>query len=227
MPLAHLCFVVLLYANTHFDTKPGLAPWEHSLDALQILARDEWKTPVQRTQNLSADEFLRWLAGTPGTDPVILYFATHQLRDGSLLFAHGPRLPAKDFIVAVNRLAESRRVTLINDSCYAEKLESCGQFVPNVVRLYACRSREISDETKLRDSSPAAMNFFRPERDWLESRTGQRVPSASFLALLLCKASREGKPIRSLRDEFDRQVMQAHVQTPVIYPADAEFELPR
>jgi hypothetical protein len=148
-------------------------------------------------------------------------------------------LRGEEWVQAVNRLSEGRTVIVINDSCYAEKIEECGRFSSRVIRLHGCRRREQCSEVKLRNGSPAAMTFFRPEREYLEARLGKRMDSASFLAMLLLRASRElmsegrgaidyrqlAGRVGSLRDQFDREVIQVRVQHPVACPTDADFLL--
>jgi hypothetical protein len=237
---------VVLYANTRFPSEPDLPAWESSLNIFEWLACEEWHVPstnICRLQNQTSDAFLKWMEtfrpSATSHEILLLYFASHQLRDGTILFPRGPRLPGAQFVRMINRISGNRPLVLLNDSCFAEKIEWCGDFSSQVFRFHGCRVRERSSEVGLTNGSPAAMDLFRAERKLLEYQLGEAVDSASFFSLLWLRASREiieenkdrvtlrmiGQRIERARTQFAERVLRPHIAHPVVYPSDGDVEL--
>jgi hypothetical protein len=233
-----------LYANTRFHWRPSLDSWGRSLDALQVLAETEWgipRTRIHRLQDQSAQGFLNWLESLQSAvsqdETLLLYFATHQLADGTLCFTTGPPLSGLDLVGAVNRLANHARIILINDSCFAEGLESCGGFLPQVVRLHACGRKESAVEVKFKQGSPQSLGFFASECRWLETGLQAPVEGMSLLGVLWTRAVRElmaeGGPaiswrqiaarLQTLRDTYAVTVFKPRAQHPKHCPPEADF----
>jgi hypothetical protein len=229
-------------------------PWVSDLplttETIRLLKRsatDAFGLPAERIHswnNGSAEEFRGWLKEVGGkTEPdavLILFFATHQLKDGRTRFTKGPDLPPEQLVDAVNTAAQhGQRLVFINDSCYAAALEKAGNFSDRVIRLYAADRREEAVDVHFEEGPFGLEDFARAERLFLQSRWDWKPPGMSLLGLLGLKAAlklAEERPatidLRMLLDRmnrarqaYDDQVRQAKIQHISLAPADANIVL--
>jgi hypothetical protein len=199
---------------------------------------------VEAWANGSSEDFLGWLKaleekGAPNAT-MILYFVTHQLKDGSMKFSKGSDLAAADLIEAINRLARRYdRVVFINDSCYGAVLETRGKFYDNVVRLYAASDEEEACNLRFGKGPYGLEKFLKNERTYLAGDMKWEPPGMTFLGIIGLKAALEMaanpgssvdlqtffRRMSAMRNEYDESIRQKKVQHLILVPSTANFDL--
>ncbi len=205
--------------------------------ALPMRGSDVWS-------NGSGDEMLKWLGSLaeqnqPDTT-LILYFSTHQLKDGNTRFTDGPDLEPTRLVDAINKAAgHYKRVLFINDSCYGTALERGGSFADNVIRLYSARSDELSMEFKFNKGPYGLEEFVEKERVFLRANWNWDPPGMGLLGIMGLKAGlhfREESPatidlqhfvdeLSRFRDLYNEEIRQARAQHLTLIPASANFDI--
>ena len=182
-----------------------LVSWKNSQELFKRLAKDYLKINKIETVNAVNDKKLKSFFSDFKGQRLVLYFSSHLLSEGYLVFGNGERLSLEVFAEYLNSLEVP--TLLIFDTCYAGKLKSLLNN-PKVSVFYTGMEDELVYDLRIKGQKLSVDKKFHYLRKYLKVVYGMDERYFSLFSVLLFDALITGDKLKDLKEVFKRVVKE-------------------